>query len=363
MRLVIIGRRYPSDGVAAYTRQLEAHWRQLGAHVSVIHLGSADDGLPGDHVLPVWWRSPTYALPGPGSGRRLRRLLQLLKPDLVHAQLAMSPLDLQLPAICREGGWPLLGTMHTGWNRHRDRAGRAAQWLYRRYAPAVNRFQRVIVTGDAQRQAFLDAGVAPFRLALVPFGVDTQRYSPMHRPPRFDDPLRVTYLGRMAEDKGVAELVAAFQAVAPPNLVLTMAGDGPLRKRLEAATVAQPTIEWRGWGRDLAAKAALWRESDVVILPSWQEGLNVCLLEGMASGCMPVVTDVGAHREVVHGCGLAVNPTKLTEGLTEALQWLGGHYREIGGLGLKARTRIVEGYSQEQHWEGLMGVVEPLLLT
>jgi glycosyltransferase involved in cell wall biosynthesis len=360
MRLVIISKRCPPDGVVGYTRLLETYWRSMGAQVTVIQLGAPDEGLAGDRSLPVWWRSALYNLPALGATRRLRRLLQLLKPDLVHAQLALSPLDLKLPAICREGGWPLLGTMHSGWSRHRTPIGRATRWLYRWYAPAVNRYQRLIVFGDDQRQAFLDAGVSPFRLAVLPNGVDTRRFSPMHRPPRFDDPVRVTYLGRLSREKGVAELVTAFQQARPAHLILTMVGDGPLRSRLQAQTAGDPAIEWRGWVQDVEAKAAIWRESDVVILPSHMEGLSLSLLEGMASGCMPVVTDVGAHREVVEGCGLVLNPTRLTEGLVEAFQWLGDNQRQIGGQGLKARSRVVAGYGLEQHWERLEGIVRSL---
>jgi glycosyltransferase involved in cell wall biosynthesis len=362
MRLVIISKRHPSDGVVGYTRLLEHHWRSQGAQVSVIHLGATDEGQSGDHALPLLWRSSLYSLPALGATRRLRRLLQLLKPDLVHAQLALSSLDLRLPMICRDGGWPLLGTMHTGWSRHRTPFGRASRWLYRLYAPTLNRYNRLIVFGEAQRQAFLDAGVAPFRLSVLPNGVDTRWYSPMHRPPRFDDPLRVTYLGRMSREKGVQELVTAFQQAAPAHLVLTMVGDGPLRSRLQAQTAGNPAIEWRGWVRDLQAKAAIWRESDVVILPSYMEGLSFSLLEGMASGCMPVVTDVGAHREVVEGCGLVLNPLRLGSGLVEAFTWLEANHRQVGAFGLRARSRVVEGYSLDDHWEGLDGIVETLRL-
>lgn len=358
MRLVILSKRHPPDGVTGYTRLLERYWRGRGAQVSVIHLGAPDDGLPGDHAIPLLWRSALYAVPAPGATRRLRRLLQMLRPDLVHAQLALSPLDLSLPAICREGGWPLLGTMQTGWSRYPTRIGRMTQFLYRRYAPAVNRYQRVLVFGEAQRQAFLDAGVAPFRLSVLPNAVDTRRFSPMHRPPRFDDPIRVTYLGRLSEEKGVADLITAFQHVANPHLRLMLVGDGPSRQRLQAQTAGDPAIEWRGWVANVADKAAIWRETDVVVLPSQMEGLSFSLLEGMASGCMPLVTDVGAHREVVEGCGLVVNPLRPVQALTDALQWIGDHRREIGGLGLKARSRVVEGYDLDDHWEKLATIVE-----
>lgn len=362
MRLVIVSKRYPPDGVVGYTRLLEAYWRSQGAQVSVIHVGAPDEGQPGDHAIPVLWRSALYSIPAPGATRRLRRLLQMLRPDLVHAQLAVSPLDLRLPTICREGGWPLLGTMQTGWSRHPTRIGRLTQFLYRRYAPALNRYGRVIVFGEAQRQAFLDAGVAPFRLMTLPNAVDTRLFSPMHRPPRFDDPIRVTYLGRLSEEKGVADLVRAFLRANRPNLLLTLVGDGPMRSRLQALAGGHPAIEWRGWVTNVAAKAAIWRETDVVVLPSQMEGLSFSLLEGMASGCMPLVTDVGAHREAVEGCGLVVNPMRPVEALTEALQWIGDHHREIGGLGLKARARVVDSYSLDAHWEQLTEIVEFLRL-
>ena len=55
---------------------------------------------------------------------------------------------------------------------------------------------------------------------------------------------------------------------------------------------------------------------DVVVLPSFREGLAMCLLEGMASGCALIATDVGASRELVKN---EVNGLLIKKGSIEEL--------------------------------------------
>jgi hypothetical protein len=57
-----------------------------------------------------------------------------------------------------------------------------------------------------------------------------------------------------------------------------------------------------------------------------------------------------------------LNPLRLGSGLVEAFTWLEANHRQVGAFGLRARSRVVEGYSLDDHWEGLDGIVETLRL-
>ncbi len=361
MRVVLISRRQPHDGTASYTRMLEGYWRSRRATVEVIHVGDPTGAGPHDHVMPVSWSGSSFSLPAPGARRRLRLLLGLLGADLVHALLPASPLDFALPGLCARLGVPLLGTFLAGWCGYRTLSGVASQMLHRLYAPAVTRYDRMIVFGEAQRQAFISRGVPGFRLAAMHPGVDTLAFSPIRRPPRFDEPVRLTFAGRLTRTSGVAEVAAAFVRAAQPNLLLTIAGEGPLAGTLQARYSGHPAIEWRQSVSEEGARRALWLETDVVIVPSHREALNGGLLEAMACGCLPVVTDVGAHREVVGERGCILAPDRLVDNLADTFSHLMTHSGRIGGLGLKARARIVEAYARPEQMQRFDALVDGLI--
>lgn len=360
MRIALLSKRSPSCGVVTYSRQLEQHWRRWGHTVDFLHFATEADRQPGDVALPAWWKTQPYTLPAPASLAALRQYLVTAKPDLLHAHLTVSPLDWVVPGLCRSLGIPTLATFHTGWDDRPTRFGLAARALYRLYAPAVARYDRTIVFGSAQQRAFIDRGVPAERLAIVPNGIDAAAYAPGPSPYRLETGLRITYMGRMVPEKHVTALVETFVAAAVPGLRLTMVGDGPLLTPLQRRFKGHAQIDWLGHVADEDERRAIWRGSDVVVLPSAIEGLSLSLLEGMASGCMPLATDVGAHRDVLAGVGHVLDPGRVGRDLVKAWVWLADNPAEVRQLGESARRRVLEWYTLEKHWRRLAALYQEL---
>ena len=87
-----------------------------------------------------------------------------------------------------------------------------------------------------------------------------------------------------------------------PELVLLVAGEGPLRPMLE--DLATRTTNVRVLGRsDLPDLMAI---ADIFVLVSEREGLSFALLEAMANGCAPIVSDIPANVEAMGGHGAIV---------------------------------------------------------
>ena len=135
-------------------------------------------------------------------------------------------------------------------------------------------------------------------VSFVGNGVDTTRYA--FRSDKDADCL--LYVGRLREGKRIQDLIEAFALVSStrPRAVLHVVGDGPLRQSLEALT------ETRGLGNRIAfhgfvseeEKLALLRRASLYLSASRFEGFGIPLVEAMASGAVPVVTDIPAHRFV-----------------------------------------------------------------
>ena len=119
-------------------------------------------------------------------------------------------------------------------------------------------------------------------------------------PYRAGEPVRLCYAGKLSRPKGVPEMLAALDRLASdpavPEFTLTMAGgcqDEALKAGLESLP---PYIDYLGQIPQ-AALADVLRSSDIFILPSYFEGLPLVLIEAMASGAVPVSTDLPGVRE------------------------------------------------------------------
>jgi glycosyltransferase involved in cell wall biosynthesis len=148
------------------------------------------------------------------------------------------------------------------------------------------------------------------------------------------DPAEVLFAGRLSPEKGIEELVAATEGM---NLVV--AGDGPLRELVPGSLGFVPHAELER----LYARAA------VVVLPSYREGLPLCVIEAMAHGRPVVASAVGGIPELVRDgeTGFLVEPGDVA-GLRAAIQRLLADPELRRRLGRAGRERAIELCSQEQ---------------
>jgi glycosyltransferase involved in cell wall biosynthesis len=119
-------------------------------------------------------------------------------------------------------------------------------------------------------------------------------------PAQPDGPLKVVFVGRLAPEKCVDDLLRAIAAV--PETSLTVVGDGPRRAALEASSRAlglRDRVTWCGyvpWGPRLFD---ILRRSSVLALPSATEGLGLVIIEAMSQGLPVIGTRVGGIPELV----------------------------------------------------------------
>ncbi len=146
-----------------------------------------------------------------------------------------------------------------------------------------------------------------------------------------DEPPHVLYAGRLSEEKGILDFVAATDGIAR-----VVVGDGPLRDRVPDAAGFVATAEL-GASFDRAA---------VVCVPSRREGYGVVAREAMAHGRPVVATRTGGLVDAVEDgvTGLLVPPGDPVA-LRAAIERLLGDSALRSELGANARSRAEEAYS------------------
>ncbi len=200
------------------------------------------------------------------------------------------------------------------------------------------------------------------KVHVVRCGVDAEflRGGPTPVP----DVSRVVCVGRLAEQKGQLLLVDAVARLAEQgtDCELVLAGDGPMRARIEAA-VRDAGLTGRvritGWLSNDAVRQEMLA-ARVVVLPSFAEGLPVVLMEALALGRPVVTTFVAGIPELVKDAenGWLVpagDVGALTDALAEALQTPTERLDELGAAGAEAVRRFHDAVEEAKRLASYFG--------
>jgi len=179
----------------------------------------------------------------------------------------------------------------------------------------VNMIRALHLVSDAQIHLIKGSGVdlEVFRYAL----------------PVKKEKLRVLFPARILLDKGVIELIEAAKKLRPTvkgKAVFILAGDcdrenlAVLKEENLLPLLEPGYIEWIGFRKEMYPE---YQNSDIVVLPSYREGLPKSLIEACAVGRPVVTTDVPGCRECVRdGWNGYLVPVRNSEALAEAMRKL-----------------------------------------
>jgi glycosyltransferase involved in cell wall biosynthesis len=192
------------------------------------------------------------------------------------------------------------------------------------------------------------------QILALPNGIDCLPYARLLREqPDSAGALRLVYVGRLARQKGLYELLTGLKLAlaAGAGARLVIAGAGPeedkLRRFVAAAGIGH-AVSFVGPVCG-ASKSGLFARSDLFVLPSHAEGLPYALLESMAAGVPAIVTRVGAIPDVVfegvHGLFV---PLHAPEAIARAILRLDADRALLAQMGAACRKRIAASYSVER---------------
>jgi glycosyltransferase involved in cell wall biosynthesis len=267
----------------------------------------------------------------------LVRMVGDLEPDIVHLHTPAAALPVRmLPRRLFPKRTRIVYTAHGFahvWDSDRPR-DRVLERLERVLAP---RTDALLFQSQEDLEHTRELGYRS-RLLYLGNGVEDEWFD-IPAPGMPQRPLRALFVGRLIREKGLIDLFDAVERV--PDLRLTVCGaqlptdrDG-VESKLRERAVSKPLagrVFFTGFvGREQMRRQVA--DADVLVLPSYREGVPRSLIEGMAAGRPAVATDVRGCRELVTEgetgwLAPAGNVPALTAALTRAARASPEQYRQ-----------------------------------
>lgn len=258
-----------------------------------------------DEVLTQGLPVPLYPnlRMGVPSKRALVKLWSLHRPDVVHIATE-GPLGWSALQAAQHLSLPVTSDYRTNFHAYGKhyRLGLLSRPIMGYLRKFHNRCGATMVPTEAMRVQLAERGFE--RLSVVGRGVDAQRFDPARRSAAMregwgagPDDLVMGYIGRLAPEKNLGVVLAAYDAVKAmqPRARLVFVGDGPMRAEL-AARVPEAVFAGSRSGDDLAAHYA---SLDLFLFASLTETFGNVTTEAMASGCAVVAFDSAAAGELI----------------------------------------------------------------
>ncbi|KHK90015.1 hypothetical protein LK12_19220 [Novosphingobium malaysiense] len=370
MRIIILHNYYQQAGGEDAVVGNEAMMlRNAGHDVEMVTVSNGDINGIGDKLRTAFCvahSSARYAW--------MKALLSRFRPDIVHVHNFFPLLTPAVHQAAHEMGVPVVQTLHNfrlfcakaTFERdgricelclHGSRVNAVRFGCYRNSrigSLALVAMQRraidrgllignvdlfIALTKFAQKK-YYEGGIPLEKIALKPNFVD----SPSVTLPEIGK--GALYVGRISEEKGVGVLIEAWKSL--PDIPLTIAGDGPLRRELEARAPANVNFLGR---IDADHVAKEMRNAAILVIPSiWYEGFPMTLVEAFSNGLPVVASRIGSLTEIVeHGVTGAHCLPGNAGSLAETVRQMFERPDALAAMRRSVRRVFEEQYSKEQN--------------
>lgn len=168
---------------------------------------------------------------------------------------------------------------------------------------------------------------------------------------RKDDVFTFVFVGRLVSDKGINELVEAFERLHKeyPAMRLLLVGPeesnlDPLKPETLAKIKENSSIEAVGSQSDVRP---WFVAADVLVFPSYREGFPNVVIEAGAMGLPSIVTDINGSREIIiEGRNGTIIPARDEDALYQAMKQMVDNLDQLKSMASEARPLIASRYEQ-----------------
>lgn len=196
-------------------------------------------------------------------------------------------------------------------------------------------------------------------------------YIPEHMVAQEKTEVNVLFLGVLFQRKGVADLLQAVKKLVDSRIFegnhvrFHIGGTGPEEEKLKQYVMEnhlENYVNFLGWVDGEKKKKAL-ENSQILILPSYNEGLPIAILEAISYGMPVIATNVGSIAEAVFEGenGFLVNPGDI-DGYVNALQHLIMDFPLRLSMAKESRKIAEKSYDEKKYFDELYEIFQSAVL-
>lgn len=233
--------------------------------------------------------------------REIKKYLSKNKYDLIHIHTSREFLYMKdvllAKMINKKFQTPVVMTIHVGaietvYNR--------IKWFKKRSIKLLNKYvSKTIFLSSVMRDVFVESGLLKEKSTVLynfyDFTPTTKIYTKTNK-------LQLLFVGAIHREKGILELLKAIELLPDLNYHLNVCGkltDNTIKEEIEYYKKKLcDKVSFLGYvtGEN---KTLLYKQSDILILPSYHEGLPIVIMEALGAGCGIMTTPVGAIPEIL----------------------------------------------------------------
>lgn len=214
----------------------------------------------------------------------------------------------------------------------------------------------ILVPSRFARQTYLDRGISPEKVCLLPYGIHLGRFQPDRTSSPAENNFTVLFIGSVCLRKGFLHLLKAFASLKVPNKRLIAIGivDPPLRSLMSRFSMAGVELISHVPNEELPR---YYQTASVFVLPSIEDGFGLTVHEALACGCPVIVSsNTGGSESIQEGVSGLVVPPGDSRALKDALERVAGG----GLLGLAAGGQMPPIPTWESYGDGVVAVLDRL---
>jgi len=167
------------------------------------------------------------------------------------------------------------------------------------------------------------------------------------------------FVGRLVKDKGIVELVNAFENLKDITNETHLVLVGPFEENLDplpSITIERinlnPRIHVTGFREDVRPYFSI---ADLFVFPSYREGFPNVVMQSGAMKVPAIVSDINGCNEIIEsGVNGIIVPSKDSDALQDAIQLLLNNHTSIVKMKQQSRTIIQNKYERKEIWELLL---------
>ncbi|MDA9297876.1 glycosyltransferase family 4 protein [Pseudomonadales bacterium] len=227
-------------------------------------------------------------------------------------------------------------------------------WMIEKMDREFTNADYVFCCSTLAKKTLIDKGVDESKIFSNPLGVDLNKFN-QHK--NNSGPFKYLHVSNMSPLKGIQYIIEAFKMMSDLDCELWLVGPMPNEIKLQKLINSTPKVIYHGYVSE-DELPAIYNQCDVFVHPSLSDGWAMTVLQAMASGVPPIVSDMTGAKEVVNdGSNGWVVPAGDKNSLYNTMLIAYNNKEELISMGNRASAFVNSGYSWDDYGKRLLDIL------